>query len=161
MKFKYRFELKWALIFTATTLAWMIFEKLMGWHGPKIHQHGMMTNFFAIPATLVYVLALREARTVQFKGKMTWKQGFVAGLKISAIVAVLAPLNQWVISTKLSPEYFPNIIEYAVKNENQDRQAMEAYFNVKAYMIQSFIGAIVMGAMTSAVVSIFLRPRKK
>lgn len=47
---KYRIELKWAIIFMVTTLAWMILEKLVGLHSTHIGKHMIYTNFFAIPA---------------------------------------------------------------------------------------------------------------
>ncbi len=36
---KYATEIKWGLIFTIVALLWMVFERLMGWHGENIAQH--------------------------------------------------------------------------------------------------------------------------
>ena len=55
---KYTVEIKWALIFVVFALVWMVFEKWMGWHGEHIDKHATYTNIFAIPAIVIYVLAV-------------------------------------------------------------------------------------------------------
>lgn len=154
---KYATEIKWALIFCAAALAWMVFEKVMGWHGPKIKQHPYMTNIFGLIAIVIYVLALREKRQ-KLGGRMTWKQGFMSGLIISIIVALLSPLTQWLTHAVISPEYFSNAIAYSVEVGYHDSpEAAAEYFNLQSYMMQGGIGAIIMGVVTSAVVAIFLK----
>lgn len=154
---KYATEIKWALIFCAAALAWMVFEKAMGWHGPNIEQHPYMTNIFGLIAIVIYVFALREKRQ-KLGGQMTWKQGFMSGLIISIIVALLSPLTQWLTHAVISPEYFPNAIAYSVEVGYHDSpEAAAEYFNLQSYMMQSGIGAVIMGVVTSAIVAIFLR----
>lgn len=156
---KYATEIKWALTFCAAALAWMVFEKAMGWHGPKIEQHPYMTNLFATVAIVIYVLALREKRR-QLGGQMTWKQGFMSGLIISVIIGLLSPLTQWITHTFISPEYFPNAIAYSVKVDYYDTpEAAAEYFNLQSYIMQSGIGAIIMGVVTAAIVAIFVRSK--
>lgn len=153
---KYSLEIKWALIFTAVALLWMVFEKAMGWHGEKIEQHPIYTNLFAILAIGLFVFALREKRK-QLGGTMTWQQGFISGLIISVIIAILSPLSQWITHTFISPEYFPNVIRYAVENGKSTREEAEAYFNLRSYILQSAIGGLVMGVITAAIVSLFVK----
>jgi hypothetical protein len=154
---KYATEIKWGLIFCAAALGWMVFEKAMGWHGPKIEQHPYMTNIFAVVAITVYVFALREKRQ-QLGGQMTWKQGFMSGLIISIVVALFSPLTQWITHALISPAYFPNAIAYSVDVGYYDSpEAAAEYFNLQSYMMQGGIGAIIMGVVTSAIVALFLR----
>ena len=148
--------IRWGLIFTAAALTWMILEKAMGWHGEKIEQHPVMTNLFAVVAITVFVFALLDKRK-QLGGSMTWTQGFVAGLWVSVVVAILSPLSQWVTHALISPDYFANAIAYAVENEKATREEAERYFNLNSYIVQSAIGALVMGAVTSAVVALFVK----
>ncbi|WP_282782203.1 DUF4199 domain-containing protein [Phaeodactylibacter xiamenensis] len=154
---KYATEIKWALIFCAAALVWMVFEKAMGWHGPKIEKHPYMTNIFGLVAIVIYVLALREKRE-KLGGQMTWKQGFMSGLIISIIVGLLSPVTQWITHALISPEYFSNAIAYSVEVGYHDSpEAAAEYFNLQSYMMQGGIGAIIMGVVTSAVVAIFLK----
>ncbi len=154
----YKVEIKWALIFTVVGLLWMVFEKAMGWHGPKIEQHPIYTNFFALVAIAIYVFALREKKQ-SLGGTMTWKQGFIAGVIISLIIMVLTPLSQYITHAFISPEYFQNAIQYAVDNDKLTQEKAEQYFNMKSYVIQSAIFAPVVGIVTSAIVAIFVRSR--
>ena len=154
---KFRIEIKWALIFVAMSLLWMILEKAVGLHSTHIDKHMIYTNFIAIPAILIYVLALRDKRTHDYEGKMTYLQGLVTGVIITVIIALIAPLSQYITSTVITPEYFPNVIDYVVENGNMEKEAAEKYFSLKNYMTQAPIGALIMGLITSAIVAIFMR----
>ena len=153
-------EIKWGMIFFSVTLLWMYFEKLMGWHGPNIEQHATYTMLFAIPAILVYVFALLDKRKNAYEGKMNWKQGFFTGLIITLIVTVLSPLGQLIIHTIISPEYFPNVIEYAVEQDKMSRSEAESQFNLSSYIFQATFGALVMGIVTSAIVALIVKKTK-
>lgn len=154
---KYRIEIKWAIIFALATLLWMVFEKSMGWHDVLIEKHAIYTNFFAIIAVAVYVLALLDKRKVDYNGKMSWKQGFISGIILSVIIAVISPLTQYIISTSITPEYFTNIINFVVDSGKMDQEAAESYFNLKSYILQSLFGALTMGIVTSAIVAFFVK----
>jgi len=156
-----RIEIKWALIFAAMSLAWMLIEKLAGLHDTHIDKHPIYTNFIAIPAIAVYVLALNDKRKNFYGGNMSYKQGFISGLIITLIVTLLSPLTQYITSTIITPDFFTNAIEYAVANGKSTREAAEAFFNLQNYIVQGLIGAPVMGIVTTAIVAIFTRGRKK
>ncbi len=158
---KITIELKWGILFTVATLLWMVFEKAMGWHDVLISKHALYTNFFGIIAVLIYYLAIREKKTKFYNGKMTWRQGFVAGLIVTIVVTVLAPLSQFIISTYITPDYFNNIIAYSVENNRMKQEQAEAYFNLKSYIIQATFGALAMGVVTSAVIGWILKTKKE
>ncbi|NVK50180.1 MAG: DUF4199 domain-containing protein [Cyclobacteriaceae bacterium] len=155
-----RIEIKWAIIFVLMTLLWMLFEKSMGWHDEGIADHASYTNLYAIPAILVYVFALLDKKKNYFGGHMTYKQGFMSGIVITIIVAILSPLNQYLISTYITPEYFANVIEYSVSNGVMEQTEAEAYFSLKNYMLISVIGALLMGLITTLVVALFVRSKR-
>ena len=157
---KYQIELKWALVFVGMTLIWMIGEKLLGYHSEKIDQHEVITNFIAIPAIAVYVFALLDKKKNFYKGQMNYLQGFISGIIISVIVAAISPLTQYLTSVVISPEYFPNIIKYAVDNGKATQAEAISYFNLKSYITYGVIGALGMGAVTSAIVAIFVKSKK-
>lgn len=155
---KYQIEIKWALIFIAAILLWMGLERVFGLHDEHIAMHQYLTNLFAIPAIVIYVLALRDKRNNFYGSRMSCKQGVISGLLITLIVAVLSPVTQWIISTIITPSYFSNAIDYAVSSgQIETREAAEAHFNLSSYIIQSAIGALIMGAVTTAVAAIFMR----
>tara|TARA_R110001592_G_scaffold75225_2_gene227924 strand:+ start:18602 stop:19090 length:489 start_codon:yes stop_codon:yes gene_type:complete len=157
---KFKLEIKWAFIFIAMSLLWMIIEKLTGLHSIHIDKHMYLTNLFAIPAILIYVLALKDKKKKNYFGRMSYKQGLVSGLIITVIIAIFAPLTQWITSTIITPEYFPNVIAYSVESGyHKSIEEAEAYFNLSNYIQQSVIGALIMGVLTSAIVAIFLKSK--
>lgn len=154
---KYKVEIKWAIIFFVVSLLWMVFERAVGLHDEHIDKHMIYTNFFAIPAILVFVMALLDKRKTSYGGKMTYKQGLMAGLIITAIVTILSPVSQYITSEWITPDYFKNVTNYSVETGFMTREAAMDYFNLKNYIIQSVIGAAAMGVVTSAIVAIFTR----
>ena len=138
----------------------MFLEKGLGWHDESIAQHAIYTNLFAIVAIVLYVLALLDKRKNYYDGRMTWSQGFISGILISIVVALLSPLAQYITHTFITPDYFNNVIEYSVKSGVMKREAAEEYFNLTSYIIQSFFFALVVGVVTSAIVAFFVRTKK-
>jgi hypothetical protein len=157
---QYKIELKWALIFVAMMLGWMVLERLVGLHDQHIHLHPVFTNLIAIPAILIYVLALLNKRERHFNGYMNYSQGFITGLVITLFVTVLAPLVQIITSTLITPDYFANVISYSVREGKMSQMEAEAYFNLKSYIIQVLIGTPAMGIVTAAIVALFTRKKR-
>ncbi len=153
----FRIEIKWSLIFTAFGLLWMMMEKALGWHDELIDKHPLYTNLIAFPAIAMYVLYMLERRRKIFAGFMTWRQGFSGGLILSVMIAVLAPLSQYITSAWITPDYFTNAINFAVETETMTLEEAQNYFNMKSYMMQAPLAALIMGAITSAIVAAFVR----
>ncbi len=157
---KISIEIKWAIIFSVVVLAWMVLEKLSGLHDKYIDYHMILTNLFLIPAVWIYVLALKDKKKNYYKGRMSYKEGFISGLILSLIIALISPLTQWVITYVISPEYFPNVIKRSVElGYFKTTEAAEANFNYKNYAIQSALWAFIMGVATTAIVMLFLRTK--
>lgn len=156
-----KIEIKWALIFVVMMLTWIAMEKLLGYHNEKIADHAMMTNFVAIPAIAIYVFALLDKRKNFYHGVMSYGQGFMAGISITLIVAILSPLTQYISSEFITPAYFTNVINYVVERGEMTHEEAESYFNLKSFMIQSAVGALGMGFVTSAIVAFFVRSKSK
>ena len=154
---KFKIEIKWSIIFIMMMLLWMVMEKVTGLHDVHIDKHPIYTNFVAIPAIIVYVLALLDKRKNYYDGKMTYKQGLISGIIISLIVTLFSPLTQYITSAIITPDYFTNVINYSVSQGKMTQEAAEAYFNLKSYMIQVIIATPIMGVVTTAIVAIFTR----
>lgn len=157
-----RIEVKWAIIFSLMTLAWMVLERISGLHGKYIDYHLYLTNLFAIPAILVMVMALRDKKASFYSGKMSYKQGLISGIILSAFIAILSPITQWITSYIITPEYFPTVIQRSVELGYYGTIAeAEANFNYMNYARQGLLGALVMGIATTALAMIFIRTKKE
>jgi len=76
-------EIKWGIIFMLATLIWMLVEKALGLHDEKIADHAVYTNIFAVVAISVYLFALVDKKRNFYKGQMSYKQGLIAGAKMT------------------------------------------------------------------------------
>ena len=152
--------MKWAIIFAIAGLLWMLGEKLAGLHGKHIDKHANYSFLFAIPAVAVYVFALLDKRKNFYHGSMTYVQGFITGLIISVFVVILSPLTQYITSTIITPEYFPNAIEYVVREGQMTRETAESYFTMQNYIVQGLMWSLGMGLVTSAIVALFVRKKR-
>lgn len=156
---RFGIEIKWGIIFTVVTLLWMWVEKLLGWHDEHIGKHPVYSLFFAIPAILMYVFALLDKRKNHFKGKMTWPQGFITGLGVAVVVAILSPLTQYIVSEIITPEYFENAISHAVEIRGMEMAQAREYFSLENYIWQSLMSAVGLGIFTSAIVALFVKKK--
>lgn len=154
-----KIEIKWGVLFILVGLIWMVFEKTMGWHDVHIDKHATYSMFIAPIAIAIYIFALLDKKRNFYGGKMTYMEGFIAGLIITLVVVILSPLSQYITSTYITPDFFNNIIEYSVSSGKMQEQAAKEYFNLQKYMIQSVIGAAVMGLITTAIVAFFVRSK--
>lgn len=158
---KFRIEIKWALVFIASILIWMLGERLSGLHDRYIEQHAIFTNFFGIVAIAIYLLALYDKRRNYYGGLMSWKQGFKSGLVLTLFITLLVPLSQLVISYWIAPDYFENMIEYSVSTGKMTQEEAEGTFNLFSYVWQSTAFAFISGIITAGIAALFTRKKEK
>ncbi len=152
-------EIRWGIYFIAMQLSWMLLEKSLGYHDERIAEHTSFSMWVMVPSFLVYFFALHLKRVKDFGGKMTYKQGLISGLLITAVVTVLTPISQSITSLLITPEYFTNVIAYSVESGAMTQEAAEANFNLKSYIIQSTLFAPVAGVVTSLIMALVNRRR--
>ena len=155
----YTIEIRWAIQFSLVSIVWMIFEKSMGWHDENIEQQAIYTNMFAFVAIGIYFLALRDKKKNFYQNAMTWKEGFLSGMILSTVIAVLSPFVQYITFTFITPNFFKNIIDYVVSNKIQTAQQAEMYFSRNSYIVQGIFGALSFGALTSAILAFVLKSK--
>ncbi|WP_404397620.1 DUF4199 domain-containing protein [Idiomarina loihiensis] len=150
-------EIKWGIIFIVVSMLWVLIARLVGLHDNYIAYHSTYSNFFALIAIAIFVLALREKREKDLNGSMTWMQGFISGLIVAIVVAILTPVSQWITHVIISPNYFENISNFAVSEGGMDAEQAEVYFTLGSYIIQSMLFALVIGTITAALVAVFIK----
>ncbi|WPR75446.1 DUF4199 domain-containing protein [Algoriphagus sp. NG3] len=158
---KIKIEIKWAVLFVVMMLTWVALEKSLGWHDENLADHASLTRLVAIPAVAIYFFALIDKKRNYYQGVMSYYQGFMAGLVITLIVAILSPITQYITSIFITPDYFHNIIEYTVATGEMTREDAESYFTIQSYIILSAAGSLIMGIATSAVVAVIVKSKSK
>lgn len=152
-------ELKWAVLFTVMSVGWIFLEKVTGLHDEFIEHHPVYTNFFAIPAILFYVLALKERKKKFYKSHFKYKNALISGIILSLMITLLAPLGTYVSVEYVSPEFFENAIEKSVEMDYYTADEAVAYFNTSNYMLQSLMFTPVFGLVTTLIVAIFVKSK--
>ena len=156
----YSIEIKWALRFTLLSLAWAIGENAIGLHDKYIHDYWKCSLLFILPAFLFFYLAIAEKKKYFFSNEISWKQGFITGIVISFIIALLNPIAQYVIYKSITPHFFENIIKYKIENTTMNIKTANEIFNLKAYLIQTTFGGLSYGIITGAIVSLLIKNKK-
>ena len=157
---KLTIEIKWSFIYIIIALFWILFEKLLGLHDQYIDKHPIYSSLFVIPSIIVYIFALKDKKKNFYNGNMNWKQGFLTGITISLIIAVLSPLSQYISNNYISPDFLENASQYAVKMKMMTVEGAKNYFNLRSYIIQSAFGALSFGVVNAAIVAYFLQNKK-
>lgn len=155
----YYHEIKFALLFSALNIVWMLGEKLAGLHDVHIADHAFYTNFFAIPSILLYAFAMYQKKTL-LGGEMNFKQGFMSGLGITMIVTALTPAIQFIIHTIITPEYFTNVRVFAIK-QGMKPEIAETHFSLNSYILLSVFSGFVYGIITTICTTVMVRYIRK
>lgn len=156
---KLKVEIKWAFIFFAVSLAWILLEKAFGLHDSLIEKHNLYSKGFVVLAIGVYVLAILEKRNTFYQGSMSWKEGFRSGLILSLGIAILTPATLFLMHKVISPDFIPNIIELATSKAMTEEQATKV-FSLQRIIMEGVKGTLMTGLATSAGVSFFIKTRK-
>ncbi|PKL85713.1 MAG: DUF4199 domain-containing protein [Ignavibacteriae bacterium HGW-Ignavibacteriae-1] len=158
---KYKIELKWAIIYSVMVLLWMTMEVLLGLHGEHIDLHMVTTMFFLVPMIILYIYALLDKKKNYYAGTMNYMQGFVTGVILTVIIALISPLTQYITSEFITPDFFANAKEYATSTDKMTQEQAQSHFNLSNYMIQGFFGSLIVGIVFSAIIAIFTRSKAK
>jgi hypothetical protein len=158
---KFRLEIKWGLAFTAMVAFWMGMENAAGLHDRHIDKHAYYTSLILVPAVAIYLLALLDVRKSRYGGAMSYAQGIRYGLGLTAVIVLLSPLNQALVSFVLSPSYFENAIRLSVDKGFLDLESARSRFTFGSYLVQGAIGGLVTGAFMTAVLAAFTRGRRR
>ena len=153
--------IKWAFIYTIASLAWMVFEKEMGWHDVSISKHPLYSTLFSFVGIIIYYFALREKKIISYNNIIHWKEAFVAGAIMTVFVTILAIPVFYLTVNVISPLFFTNMIDYAVSSKVYTPEQAESYFNIQSYLLQVVGGSLSMGIVTSAVIAYIIQTKKK
>ncbi len=156
----FRIEIRYAVLITLLMLLWLAVEFMVGLHEEPLMQYHPIVTLFALIIPIVCArLAIRD-KLEMLNGKISFKQAFVTGFLIAFFAAVLSIPAQVIFHKVINPDFFDNMIGYAVKRAeslhvdmNKARQEAELYFNLTSYIIQSGLGTLVFGTIIAAIMA--------
>lgn len=157
---KYQTEAKWSVIFFSTTILWMLFEKMMGWHGERVADHANFSIIYDGLFISVYVFAFWDKRRLTGFNSFSWTKGFKFGMVITSFFTLLSPLIQTITHKLISPDFFPNIIELAVKHDLLTLAEAQNKFNLGNYILENIIGTFALGTICSILLAFVFKRDK-
>jgi hypothetical protein len=148
-------EIKYGIIFAAVGFVWIVLEYILGFQTRFKDYHPVVSSLIFFPSVYIMVRGMLAKRK-EMGGKMGFGEAFQSGFFITLVVAVLSPLSNWIFFTFINPGFFNDFIALSVEHGLSAEEA-SAEFNLKSYIIKSFIGAIVMGTLSSLIIALFVR----
>lgn len=133
---------------------WTALERLCGLHDEHIARVRFYTNFFIIPLIFLYLAALIDKRRIDYNGQITFRQGFRTGLVLTAILAALSPLTQYVIAKVVSPHFFENAIALVVSQDLIPEEEARKFFSLGNYIRHSILTTPLFGMLITLFVAI-------
>jgi len=162
-------ELKWGVIIGMVNMAWLYLSYYLGMHDSGLAMIQLMTLVSVLLSVIGYVLGLR-AITRRFP-ETQYLEGLRSGAIIAGIVAVFAALSQVIYFKVINPGWTARMVEltrqYYLESglpeaeAEQFAEGAKQTFGLGSYMIQSALGAIIIGMISTAVVMLFLRRKSK
>lgn len=142
------------------SLLWLAFEFMLGLHDSYIEYHPYITMLgLVIPVGIMY--AFMKDFGQQSVQSPTFGQYFLQGLFLALLMGVVAAPVQLVFHYVINPDFFENMISYALANGYfKTVQEATAEFNFNAYLLKSVIGSFVFGVILALLMA-FIRIRRQ
>jgi Protein of unknown function (DUF4199) len=155
IKIEFRFSVLTALL----TLLWLILEYVVGLQDTYIALHPYVSLIAFIIPVFTYRLALIE-KLDQKSGKLTFSQAFLTGLLMTVFIAILSIPVQLAFHKLINPDFFSNMILYAVQKTKATPEQAAIFFNLKSYITESVIEYFVIGIIVSLALAYRMRTVK-
>ena len=135
--------LMFGLLAAGGAAAWTLIEYALGFHTTRLDV-GRYTGFVGLVFPIVaIVLALRAARRA--RGGLSFAQGLVEGLAVTAVFAVLGTVFLWLYYKGVNPGFFADMARRGEPVTLAGQLAVAA------------VSSLVMGLLISAVAAALLR----
>jgi hypothetical protein len=165
MKSNSYIELKYAFFISIFNLLWLVFEKISGLQDEHLEWHWLVTSLALLIPLIGISVALREKKATKSE-RMTFEKGFISGLQISVICAILIIPITYLFYTLINPDWTATMMitaeNDAVQNGTDIDKAVadaESHYGMVSTMIRAFLSTIIWGSIISAVVSFRLKSR--
>jgi len=152
-------EIKWAVILSMATIGFSYIAKYLGYYDEKIAFYQVFSLLLVPIWVIIYYFGIKEKKIEFFNHKMDWKRGFVSGIIIAAIAAILSPFGEWYTYEIIAPEYFNNAIKIITEKGKMDEEMAQTYYSLNSFIMQSIFNTLSGGVVIAALVSLILKTK--
>ena len=158
--------IRYSLLISLLMLLWLSLEYMVGLHDTYAAYHPYVTLFaFIIPAYGIHK-AIKDIQEDEPQD-IPLRRAFMIGFVVTFFSALLSIPVQLIFHQLINPDFFQNMINFAVNraselNQDPEKAKMQAemYFNLPSYLLQSVIGAFISGSIISGILA-WLKSRKR
>ncbi len=144
----------------AISLMWTYLERSMGLHDSNIENHAVYSNFFGIFALAVYAMSIFDKKRNYYHGQVDWTRGFLSGLTLTVMIAVLSPLTQFVALKYISPDFIANMKAHYLAHNPAGASVADSFFSFRGMLLQGIFTIMSMGVVASAIIAWFARSKE-
>ena len=147
----FKVELKWALIYSVTTLIWLIIERYLGLHDEHLDRQLRFMVILGVLYLCIYYFGLRDKKVNFYHGQINFKEDLKFALIMSLIVAVLSLFVQFIFVRTISPDYLSNMANYMVKHGRFTKEGADEFYSVSNQLKNSAYTNLVIGVFFGAI----------
>ena len=162
-----KLELRWGVVIGLAGLIWLYLSYYLGMHTRGLALVQVMALVCFVIQVIGFVLALRGIYRAY--PEMTFLEGGASGIRIAGIVATIAAISQLGYFFLIHPEWTEYMVEETsayYEAQGVTGKALEEYregatttFGLRSYLLQSALGALFVGAITTLITMAFLKRR--
>lgn len=153
MKYLQQNYIKYGLLMCAGLFVCLALMHLNG-QTATFDQKGPIGFVFVLYPFVIWFLGIK-AKKKELKGKMTFKQGWMEGIKTSLVFSIVSPF----IFVTYYLGFNPDIISYVGETYQLGDASKETIILVD--VVGQFVSTMVMGTIYSAIVAFFLKSKPK
>ena len=136
-------------MWSLTMLLWLSLEFMIVPDAKYPQYHAYISLFALIIPILMIRQVVKEKRDEL--GGISLKKAFTTGLIVTALAAIFSIPTSLMFHFFVNPDYFNDMINYAVTFEHQKEADAAKFFNLTTYLIISTVSTLVLGTIIAII----------
>ena len=163
----FKSEIQTGILLSVSLFLWLLLEFFLGFHTTRIDYHPFITWLsIVIPIAGIY-WSMKVKRDREYAGKISFVQALKSGFVVTAIMSLLGPIMVFVYVSAINPLFFSTMLAHSkvmieglnisVVDKEKMIEESTRNFSTSSYVIQSFVGSLIMGAVLSLLTAALMK----
>ena len=163
----FKSEIQTGILLSVGLFLWLLLEFFLGFHTTRIDYHPFITWLFVfIPIAGIY-WSMKVKRDNEYAGKISFVHALKTGFIVTATMSILSPIMVLVYVSIINPLFFSTMLAHSkvmieglnisVVDKEKMIEESTRNFSTSSYVIQSFIGSLIMGAVLSILTAALMK----
>lgn len=132
----------------AFSYGWLLLEKALGLHGPRLPLYVYFVLLSVVPTLLIWQWGMRRIR-LGLTEAPSFVQLFQSGLVAVGVWALATALGQWLFHTAVSPRFLAEAAARAV-SAGLNTEAAASTYRLGSYVLQNVASTLSQGVVLAA-----------